>query len=99
MHHDIFPRLEAERGAWLRRALSRSTARLRAEPVQEEVVASILNMVRGMRRGHERDHLRALLRQADYRGSDVKLSTQVLVYGYRQAVPHPAFCWDWRSAQ
>eukprot|EP00959_Pyramimonas_sp_CCMP1952_P061821 1291833-Pyramimonas_sp.AAC.1 len=53
------------------------------------------------------DHLRALLKHADYKGSDVRLSSKSLLDGSRQEWPYPALAWQrvtrmaykWREAQ
>ena len=52
-----------------------------------------------MRRGREKEHLSWLLKSADYKGSDVRLSSGVLVDGCRQELPYPAGAWDWRTVQ
>ena len=52
-----------------------------------------------MHPGSEVKHLTELVQVADHRGSDVNLRTQEVLEGQRQAVPYPAFCWQWRVVQ
>ena len=63
------------------------------------VVEEISKLLESMQAGGELTHLTSMARAADYRGSDVHLLTQTLVEGCRQAIPYPAFAWDWKEVQ
>ena len=51
-----------------------------------------------MRLGEEVDHLRQLLRFADHRGGEVRLSL-LDEAGDQQLLPYPAFAWKWCAVQ
>ncbi|CAK0908038.1 unnamed protein product, partial [Prorocentrum cordatum] len=95
----FLPVAPSERPAWLAEGLWVATARLRQEALQPAIVEKLLETMSTMRRGAEIEHLKAMLKRADYRGSDVRLTTGALVDGCRQDVPYPAFCWEWTTAQ
>ena len=98
-HREQLPAAPSLRESWLRRELCRSTARLSEEPGLSAAVRALLDRFRNMKRGAEIEHLRGLLREADYRGSDVRLSTGELVDGCRQDLPYPACAWKWKTVQ
>jgi hypothetical protein len=93
------PAAPSERRAWLTRALDRATARLQQESLQPAIVDKILKVMATMERGREKEHFCSMLRETDYRGSDVRLATGTLLDGCRQDAPYPAFCWDWATVQ
>lgn len=95
----FLPLAPSAREDWLLAALKESTARLGRLGVRLEVAPAILSLVGYLVKGSEGLHLSELLRHRDYRGSDVRLSTQTLVEGSRQEWPYPAFVWRWESKQ
>ena len=40
-----------------------------------------------------------ILEYVDFKGSDVRLKNGTVLDGPRQAVPYPAFIWDWKCVQ
>ena len=56
-------------------------------------------MIQNLPRGNEHEHVKALLKKADFRGSDVRLLIQTLVEGSRQQIPYPAPIWEWKCVQ
>ncbi|CAK0803465.1 unnamed protein product [Prorocentrum cordatum] len=93
------PAAPSLRETWVRFALSSSTARLRRISGLSDAAAAISKQLASIQQGDELAHLRSLLRQADYKGSDVRLVTGELVDGCRQELPYPAIAWDWRTVQ
>ncbi|CAK0819451.1 unnamed protein product, partial [Prorocentrum cordatum] len=73
---------------WARAALGSSTARLRLSAEMGLAAAAISGQLASVRQGVEMEHLRGLLRNADYKGSDVRLVTGELVDGCRQAAEY-----------
>ena len=49
--------------------------------------------------GKEREHLKFVLKNCDFRGSEVSLRDGVVCDGSRQVIPYPAVAWAWRSVQ
>ena len=47
--------------------------------------------------GKELEHLRAMVRMADYRGTDVRLMTGEPLRESRLQAPYPAFRWKWKT--
>ena len=93
------PAAPSLREGWLRHELFRSADRLSQEPALSAAARSLADRLQGMKRGAELLHLQGLLREADYKGSDVRLSTGELVDGCRQHLPYPAFAWKWKTVQ
>ncbi|CAK0851598.1 unnamed protein product, partial [Prorocentrum cordatum] len=93
------PFAPSRRPRWTPRALAKAAARLARPEVAATVAEDISMLLESMRAGGELEHLTSMARAADYQGADVHLMTQTLVEGRRQAIPYPAFAWDWTEAQ
>ena len=87
------------RADWAKSAFGSSTARLARAACNSQVASEVVAQLKSMRRGREREHLGWLLRHADYKGSDVRLTSGELLDGCRQELPYPAGAWDWRTVQ
>eukprot|EP00971_Amphidinium_carterae_P344688 6485233-Amphidinium_carterae.1 len=86
---------EAEELQMIRASLGTSTTRLADQEIKEAAARKILDWAATMKPGYERAHRHSLIRHADLRGSDVKLTTQELVQATMQEVPYPAYKWLW----
>ena len=88
--------LEARQAHYLEE-LAVSTDRLAHPEVAGPVAGLLASMEQSMMKGQEKEHLRYLLRQATYRGSDVRLSLE-LPGGQVHELPYLAMRWKWRTS-
>ena len=63
------------------------------------VSAEVEQVLSTVSAGNEKAHLSWILQFVDFKGSEVRLKTGTIIEGSRQAVPYPAFIWDWKSVQ
>jgi hypothetical protein len=90
----------SDRPEWIESVmLHNATKRLGQSGVAEAIWPILKGLLKSMTPGNESNHLKLLLSRGDFRGSDVLLSSQVLVSGSRQLAPYPAFAWAWKSVQ
>ena len=89
----------SEREKFYLEELQQSTTRLSTPPVLEAAAALLAREELAFKRGQERKHLQALLRAATYRGTDVRLYSEIFVEGESQQheLPYLAMRWDWKT--
>jgi hypothetical protein len=85
--------------SWVLDALRHSTKGLSKPGVAIFAAEAVMNLINTMHPGREAEHLKDLLSIVDFRGSDVRLDTGVVLEGSRQPTPYPAMCWDWTVVQ
>jgi hypothetical protein len=85
--------------SWVLDALRHSTKGLSKPGVAIFAAEAVLSVINTMQPGCEAEHLIGLLSIVDFRGSDVRLDTGVVLEGSRQPTPYPAICWDWTVVQ
>ena len=93
------PIVPSARQEWLCTALRKASNRLGAELETSSLLTYLVNMVGAITIGQETEHLHEMLRMADYRGSDVRIDSQVILDHGVQVWPYPAFVWDWSVTQ
>ena len=83
---------------WIVQELQSSTKRLAAGAAGVAVAEGLCNMLSKMEPGGEADHLRTLLKFANHRGSEIRVS---LASGSDegQIFPYPSFAWQWETVQ
>ena len=94
-----FPFNPAEHSNFVLKALASSTKGLARHGRASEATFQVLNILYAMSAGKEAVHLSSLHAFLDLRGSDVRLDSGSILEGARQAIPYPAFAWQWRCVQ
>jgi hypothetical protein len=85
--------------SWVLDALRHSTKGLSKPGVALFAAEAVMSLIATMCPGNEIAHLQGLLNIIDFRGSDVRLDSGVILEGSRQPTPYPAICWDWAVVQ
>ena len=80
-------------------ALTNSTKGLAKCGRASEATEQVLQILGSMSLGNEAAHLANLHAFLDLRGSDVRLDSGSILEAARQAVPYPAFAWQWQCIQ
>ena len=92
-------RLLAQQSYFVLKALAASTKGLARHGRASEATAQVIRILTAMSSGKEAEHLSLLHAFLDLRGSDVRLDSGSILEGARQAIPYPAFAWQWRCVQ
>jgi hypothetical protein len=85
--------------SWVLDALRHSTKGLSKPGVALFAAEAVMSLIATMCPGKEIEHLESLLSAFDFRGSDVRLDSGVILEGSRQPTPYPAICWEWAVVQ
>ena len=95
----VFPPGSVAQKTWIMDALLHSTKGM-AKPGMAAVVSDQVEQVlNSVKKDSEADHMTWILEYVDFKGSEVMLKTGAILDGPRQAVPYPAFVWDWKCIQ
>ena len=87
-----------QRVQWYAAELAGSTDRLAVAEVNAHAAEELARLEITMAPGEETQHLRKLLRQASYRGTDVRFYVNLDGdNGDRHEIPYPALRWQWRT--
>ena len=93
------PRTCEDQTMWVLNSLRNSTRGLAGGSISLNATERVMDLLSDMVPGSEAAHCKRLYKLLDVRGSDVGLSTGVVLDGGRQLVPYPALAWDWNSVQ
>ena len=97
--NSIFPVGRLCQHSWVLNALLHSTKGMARPGIAAMVCEQVEQVLATIQPGEEAKHMLWILEFVDFRGSEVRLNDGTIIDGSRQAVPYPAFVWDWRCVQ
>ena len=92
------PMVPSLQTSWLTSELAKATKRLAEVDMSAEASTLLGQLLSSMQPGREEQHLRRLLKFADHRGGEVRLSL-LDESGTLALMPYPCFAWKWKTTQ
>ena len=96
---NVFPPGAVAQKTWIVDALLHSTKGMAKPGMADLVSDQVEQVLNSVQVGKEAEHMNWILEYVDFKGSDVRLKDGAVLEGSRQAIPYPAFVWDWKCVQ